>query len=275
MHPRQMKRAPLGNFRNFVAAPSPTLVNLATVPSCAFAAVGAPHALIEVVRGFSVHLPFVGNLVLAYPVGTVVEAECVEAWGASDAMAIVARRPPYTHHGLFAVPRRSMRPSDILLGGFDLSHSGAVLASSFWDANLEDHDGAINDAGTPTAQRIAEIFIERARDGFADTTATDLVREGISERDAMQHYEAGAAIAAGQLRDTELSADRIAYSRQVRVMVGANAVAGLLLTDAGAINTACRLAGLHTAEVGSLYDDIIGEAMRLVREARAIPAGVR
>lgn len=51
-------------------------------------------------------------------------------------------------------------------------------------------------------------------------------------------------------------------------MIGANAVAGLLLKDTGAVHTACRLAGLQTAEVGNLFDDIIGEAMRLVRQAR-------
>lgn len=120
-----------------------------------------------------------------------------------------------------------------------------------------------------TAERMAEVFVLRARDGREDTTNLDLVREGFTEHDVIKHFDEATALAGQQLRDVDVNDDRVEYDRAARVMVGANAVAGLLLKDTGAVHTACRLAGMQTAEIGNLFPDIIGEALRLVREARA------
>lgn len=275
MHPRQMQRPihrrppTAAELRRIYRETPAALPEPNAAPNCAFAAVQhGSDVRIEVTRGFAVHFPFAGNVKLAFPTGTPIEVWPRRDWKPGEQIVIVAERATIGDgYRLFALPRELAEAArDIALGGFGLDASGAILASSFWDANLDDVAPQTCTTAEPVARRIADIFVARAKDGFDDTTAVDLVREGISERDAMQHYEAGAAIAATELKDTDAAGDRVSYDREARVMLGANAIAGAL--DPDTVHTMLRGAGLSTPEIGRLFDDIVGNALRLMRKSR-------
>lgn len=117
-----------------------------------------------------------------------------------------------------------------------------------------------------TEDRMAALFADRTRDG-KDTDHYDLTREGFTEAEVIK-YAATAAGKADVMLQADIADDRVVYDREARVMLGAQAVAGMLLTDTGAVNTVLHQAGLATREIGNLYTDIIGSALRIVRESR-------
>jgi len=125
----------------------------------------------------------------------------------------------------------------------------------------------VNAEPRPAAELMAEVFIERARDGFDDTCHLDLVRAGFSEAEILQGFDKANALATETLRDVDVADDRTSYDRQARVMLGAVTIAGAL--DPNTVNSMLRNAGLATREIGNLFDDIVGEALRLMRETRA------
>lgn len=148
------------------------------------------------------------------------------------------------------------------------AHSRPQYQRRFTSAEMRQSERNAGDDCPTTAQRMAAVFVDRQRDGFDDTTHIDLVREGFSQQDIIKHYDEANSLAGQRLNDVDVNDERSTYDREARVMVGANAVAGMLLKDTGAVHTACRLAGLQTKEIGRLFDDIVGEALRLVRQSR-------
>lgn len=221
MHPRQMKRAPhqrlsTADIRNFARADLPTTPVAPPPQASAFAATTrGGEVRIEVTRPFAVHFPFAGNVTLSFAAGEQAVPYAVGSWAPGAAMVVVAEWP-LEERRLLAMPRSLSDRYDTVLGGFDLDATGAVLAGSFWDCNLDDIEASSAPTADRVATRMADFFVDRAKDGFDDTTQVDLVREGFAEREVMQHYEAAAAIAAEKLRDTELAADRVEYNRAAR-----------------------------------------------------------
>lgn len=126
---------------------------------------------------------------------------------------------------------------------------------------VRDDSRRLFSALTSVETRMAALCVERGRDGL-ETDHHDLAAAGFAEADIIA-YAANAASAA----DRRLPAGLFAH-RQARISLGANAIIGMALADTGAVNTALHHAGLATSEIGSLYGDIIGTALRIVRESR-------
>jgi hypothetical protein len=272
MHPRSRSRAPI-TAASLRTAFGPQLVTSASpAPTpCAFHA--APgDSVIRLVRDIAVHFPLSG-VSLNFAAGTTIELLCPHRWEGGDPM-VIAATPLFTDRRmLVALPRRLNDPDDIVLGGFDLDASGAVLAGSFWDANLDDSPTPPAD---PVIVQMADYFVARRRDGFEDTTHVDLVREGFAETDIRAFHAAATNLATEQLRDADIDEGRTHYDRAARVRLGATALSGEL--DPNRLHTTLRLAGLSTPEIGKLFDEIIEESMRMVREAHAslsaaVPSG--
>ena len=257
MHSRSLSRATItaDSLRRDPPLPPLRLVQ----PVVAF---GVVAGTLTVTRAFEINWPFTGQS-QSFQAGASVELLCPEQWEGGDIMVIVATPLFSDTQLLVALPKRLQDPGDLVLGGFDLDSSGAVLAGSLWDANLE----SVAPPADPVVTQMADYFVERRRDGFDDTTHIDLVRHGFAEADILRHHGAATTLAAEQLRDTDIAEARTSYDRQARVMQGAAALAGEL--DPNRVHTTLRHAGLSTREIGDLFDDIIGESMRLVREGNA------
>lgn len=264
MHPRSLSRAAITATSLRREPPRPALRLVAT--ACAF---GVVAGSLVVTRAFEINWPFTGTT-LEFLAGAEIDLVGAEDWIGGESIVIVAQtRTVMATRQLHALPQRLAVASDTILGGFDLDQECAVLAGSFWDANLE---SVAPPPPNPVVAQMADYFVERRRDGFDDTTHIDLVRQGFAEPDILRHHGAATALAAEQLRDTDIDASRTSYDRQARVMLGATALAGEL--DPNRVHTCLRLAGLTTPEIGKLFDDIIGESLRLVREGHAALAQV-
>ncbi|HEV7344178.1 MAG TPA: hypothetical protein VGN60_00905 [Devosia sp.] len=267
MHPRSRNRARItpDTLRRQAAQPALHVVR----PQTAFRVVAGTLA---VIRPFEINWPFTGTSI-AFVAGEEVHLAKPEDWIGGESIVIVVETrtiilDPAKPLGLTALPRRLANHGDTVVGGFDLAPDCAVLAGSMWDANLK---SAAPTPAPEAVERMADIFIARQRDGFDDTTHHDLVREGVSESDIVAHYDAAVARAARMPRDRDVADAGASYDRQARVMRGANALVGEL--DPNRVHTTLRLAGLSTPEIGNLFDDIIGESMRMVREGHAALAG--
>jgi hypothetical protein len=267
MHSRSRNRASItaDSLRREHAA-APRLVSSNPTPI----AFGVVAGALTVTRSFEISFPFSGGSI-AFAASEAIHLSAPEDWVGGESIVIVVERgtivaDPERPYRLTAMPKSEASRADTVVGGFDLDPECAVLAGSFWDANLE----STAPAEEPEAvARIADIFVRRQRDGFDDTTQDDLVREGISEADILAHYDAAAARGARALReyDRDVADTPASYDRQARVKLGAVALAGEL--DPNRVHTTLRLAGLTTREIGNLFDDIIGESLRLVRESGA------
>lgn len=272
MHPRSVSRAAI-TATSLRREPQRPALRLVT-PACAFGVVGGS---LVVTRAFEINWPFTGTTLdfpagttLDFPAGTEIDLVGAEDWIGGESIVIGAQtRTVMATRQLHALPQRLAAASDTILGGFDLDQECAVLAGSFWDANLE---SVAPPPTNPVVAQMADYFVERRRDGFDDTTHIDLVRQGFAETDILRHHGAATTLAAEQLRDTDIDASRTSYDRQARVMLGATALAGEI--DPNRVHTCLRLAGLTTPEIGKLFDDIIGESLRLVREGHAALAEV-
>jgi len=133
----------------------------------------------------------------------------------------------------------------------------------------------VNKADTSLAVRMAELVVANARKGYI-TTIEDLRAEDFTDAEIAIHFPAARRIANAELADRDVAEDAVHYDRASRIETAANIVAGMILSDSGAIHGTLRRAGFPTKELGQLYPEIIDRTVAIVHATRlASPAQVQ
>ncbi len=191
----------------------------------------------------------------------------VDNWRGGDDIVIAVEKDWGTsNHYLAAMMRAEAELAGLeglILGGFHLDPTGAVLADSFWDIADRDADAAREG----NFERMVSLFITNQMRGYP-TDLDDLKAADLGDPLTLALCPKARREADRRLADRDLADDAVAYDREGRVERLANILIGYLKPNGEGWDVA-RRAGYPSRELGDIWPDVVARVSTLTTPLNA------